>query len=264
MHIYQLGWDWKNPDNSVIERPDGHFGTHLILIRTKGRVVVNSQEYRVKENTVFLLDSCMSHALYADDGEYAFDWIRFSFEKADLALLDSLNLQFNVPIQLKDNAVSMLIAACEEIFNSDAAVKNESLDYIMRAILRHISGHSCTKTKNEQNYYKERLAGLRRNIYDMPANNWNIPDMAKELNVSVSHFQRLYKKKFGVSCMNDVFVSRMQYAKQLLLKSELSAKEIAVMCGYQNYEYFSRSFNRFACESPVRFREKHKENEIDS
>lgn len=260
MHIYQLGWEWKHPDNFVIERPNGHFGTQLILIRTKGRVVLNSQEYRVKENTVFLVESCMPHSLYADGGEYVDDWIRFNFEKDDQFFLDSLNLKFNVPIQLKDDAVSKLIAACEEIFNSDLTFKNESLNYIMRAILRHISEYSCIRTKNEQNYYKESLEQLRRNIYDSPANNWNIPDMAKEINVSVSHFQRLYKKEFGVSCMNDVFISRMQYAKQLLLKSELSAKEIAVMCGYQNYEYFSRSFNKYACESPVRYREKYKEN----
>ena len=71
----------------------------------------------------------MPHSLYADGGEYIDDWIRFSFEKDDQFFLDSLNLKFNVPIQLKDDAVSKLIAACEEIFNSDLTFKNESQLY---------------------------------------------------------------------------------------------------------------------------------------
>lgn len=261
MHIYQLGWNWKHPETFAIERPNGHFGTQIILVRTKARIVMNNQEYKVEENTVFLVESCLPHCLYADGEEYADDWIRLSFDKEDQDFLDSLDLKFNVPIKLKDDGVSKLIAACEDIFNSELSFKNETMNFIICAILRHISEHSCIREKNEQNYYTELLDKLKRNIYDDPAHDWNIPDLAKELNISVSHFQRIYKKQFGVSCMNDVFISRMQYAKQLLLKSEYSAKEIAVMCGYQNYEYFSRSFNKYACVSPVRYREKYKENQ---
>ncbi len=59
--------------------------------------------------------------------------------------------------------------------------------------------------------------------------------------------------------MNDVFMSRMDYAKQLLMNTDLPANEIAEKCGFNNYEYFSRSIAKYACGSPVKYRSKFKE-----
>ena len=260
MHIYMLGWNWKHPDTFAIERPNGHFGMQLILVRSKGRVKMDDKEYRVNKNTAFLVESCLPHCLYADGEEYADDWIRFSIDhEADGDFMDSLQLEFNVPIVLQDDAISQMIAAGVEIFKSDAAQKNETLNYLLRAILRHISEYVRQPDKRDQNYYTEALDRIRREIYDDPAHDWKIPEIAENLSISVSHFQRLYKKRFGVSCMNDVFISRMNYAKKLLLETDYSAKEIAYMCGYQNYENFSRTFVKYGCISPVQYRSKYKE-----
>ena len=51
----------------------------------------------------------------------------------------------------------------------------------------------------------------------------------------------------------------MEYAKQLLLETTLSAGEIAEKCGYQNYEYFSKSFAKYGCMSPVKYRQTYQE-----
>lgn len=259
MHIYLIGWNWKHSDEFKIERPNGHFGTQLILIRSKGRVCMDDREYHVEKNTAFLVESCLPHCLYADGEEYVDDWIRFSIDQEDREFMDSLHLEFNVPIVLKDDAVSQMIAAAESVFQSDVPQKNDTLNYMMYAILRHINEYVKPKDKNDQNYYAEALDKIKKEIYDDPAHDWTIPQIAEDLNVSVSHFQRLYKKRFGVSCMNDVFISRMNYAKKLLLETDYSAKEIAFKCGYQSYEYFSRSFVKYACISPVQFRNKFKE-----
>ena len=122
MHIYMLGWNWKHPDTFAIERPNGHFGMQLILVRSKGRVKMDDKEYRVNKNTAFLVESCLPHCLYADGEEYVDDWIRFSIDhEVDGDFMDSLQLEFNVPIVLQDDAISQMIAAGVEIFKSDAA-----------------------------------------------------------------------------------------------------------------------------------------------
>lgn len=260
MHIYMLGWNWKHSDTLAIERPNGHFGSQIILVRSKGRIIMDDREYHVKKNTVFLVESCLPHCIYADGEEYVDDWIRFSIDQEDdRDFMDSLDLEFNVPIELKDDAVSHMIAAGVEIFQSDVPHKNETLNFMMRTILRHINEYVKPQNKRDSNYYAEALDKLKKEIYEDPSHDWTIPKIAEDLNISVSHFQRLYKKRFGVSCMNDVFISRMNYAKKLLLETEYSAKEIAFMCGYQSYEYFSRSFVKYACVSPAQYRTKFKE-----
>lgn len=259
MHIYQLGWNWKHPETFAIERPNGHFGMQLILIRSKGRLIMGEHEYHVEGNTAFIIESCLPHCIYADGEEYTDDWIRFSLDQEDSEFIESLNLEYNVPIQLKNDSVSMLIAAGSEIFNSDVSFKNETLNYIMKAILCHISEYTVPTHRKNSNYYDKKLDKIKKDIYSHPSNDWSVSLIAENMSISVSHFQRLYKKKFGVSCTNDVFISRMQYAKQLLLETDYPVKEIAFMCGYQNYEHFSRSFAKYACVSPIQYRVKFKE-----
>lgn len=260
MHIYMLGWNWEHPDTLAIERPNGHFGSQIILVRSKARLRLGKKEYRVEKNTLFLVESCLPHCIYADGEPYIDDWIRFSIDQEDADFISSLHLPWNVPIPLKDEGISKMIAASVEIFNSDVARKNETLNHIMQAILLHVSQCAVPEQKKRPNYYDEALDRIKREIYDDPSHDWNIPKIAEDLNISASHFQRLYKNRFGVSCMNDVFISRMNYAKKLLLETDYSAKEIAILCGYQNYENFSRSFVKYACVSPVQYRSKFKES----
>ncbi|MBQ9809452.1 MAG: helix-turn-helix transcriptional regulator [Ruminococcus sp.] len=260
MFIYQLGWHWRHPADFVIERPNGHFGTQVILVQSKGRLKMGGTEYIVDKNTAFLVKNCLPHCIYGYEEEYVDDWIRFSLEQKDVDFIAGLKLEYNVPVKLRDDSVSKLIAAAVEIFDSEVPNKNETLHHILTAILLHMSEYAAPVDKKKRNYYDDKLDSLRGRIFQHPSENWNIPDLAAELNISVSHFQRLYKQKYGISCMNDVFMSRMEYAKQLLMNTELTAAEIAEMCGYQNYEYFSRSFVKYACVSPTKYRNKFKEN----
>ena len=139
MHIYLMGWNWKHPDTLAIERPNGHFGLQVIVVRSKGRLVMGDKEYRVDKNTAFVVESCLPHCIYADGEEYADDWIRFSLDKEDNEFIESLNLEYNTPIKLKNDSISKLISAGTEIFNSDITVKNETLNYILKAILCQLS-----------------------------------------------------------------------------------------------------------------------------
>jgi AraC family transcriptional regulator of arabinose operon len=95
---------------------------------------------------------------------------------------------------------------------------------------------------------------MRRQIYDDPSADWNIPAMAEQLSLSVPHFQRLYKQKYGVPCTKDILTSRMEYAKQLLISTDLSAVEVSEKCGYSDYSHFSKVFQKYACVSPAKFR----------
>ncbi len=259
LYLYQMGWHWSHPADFCIERPNGHFGMQIILIRTPAKVKMGGISYTVSPNTAFLVKSCLPHCLYANGCEYTDDWIRFSPEQNDHEMLDNLGLPWNEPIPLPDDTVSELIHSCVEIFESDMPNKNRILHHLMCAILLTLREYTKPKTAQKQNYYDQQLDALRKDIYSHPGKDWSIPVAAEELCISVSHFQRLYKLRYGISCSNDIFMSRMEYAKQLLLETELSASEIAAMCGYQSYENFSKAFSRYACQPPAKYRAAHKE-----
>lgn len=63
-----------------------------------------------------------------------------------------------------------------------------------------------------------------------------------------------FKRAFGCSPRAMVIDLRIQHAKNLLLESNLSVKEIAVRCGYQRQHEFARAFRQQAGVSPTEWR----------
>lgn len=63
-----------------------------------------------------------------------------------------------------------------------------------------------------------------------------------------------FKRAFGCSPRAMVMRLRIQHAKNLLLESNLSIKEIAARCGYQRQHEFARAFRQQAGHSPTEWR----------
>ena len=102
------------------------------------------------------------------------------------------------------------------------------------------------------------LERLRADIYSSPSGSRNIADMAKTLSVSPSHFQYLYTSRFGVSCYEDILCARMKNAEYYLLSTDMTVKNIAAVCGYENDVHFMRQFKRRYNMTPSQFRQKNK------
>ncbi len=63
-----------------------------------------------------------------------------------------------------------------------------------------------------------------------------------------------FKRAFGCSPRDMMLRLRMQHAKNLLLESSLSIKEIADRCGYQRQHEFARAFRQHTGASPTAWR----------
>lgn len=88
------------------------------------------------------------------------------------------------------------------------------------------------------------IINLHLEIETNPNYPWTIEEMADRLNMSVSYFQSVYKKNFGISCMKDVYEKRIEMAKKYLADSNYTITQIADLCGYQNTEHFCRQFKQ--------------------
>lgn len=102
--------------------------------------------------------------------------------------------------------------------------------------------------------YSDRLQSLRRHIYSTPQEEWTVEKMADELNVSISHMQRIYKNEFNISCNRDIIKARIQHAQKLLQTTDLKIYEVAARCGYQNANHFMRQFKEQLGVSALRYR----------
>lgn len=79
------------------------------------------------------------------------------------------------------------------------------------------------------------------------------------------YLSRLYKKYYNENIMDCLIRLRMDKAKELLEKSELSVKQISMQVGFTEPNYFTWAFKKINGETPLKYRQEHKaEQESES
>jgi AraC-like DNA-binding protein len=79
-------------------------------------------------------------------------------------------------------------------------------------------------------------------------------EIARTLHCNPDYLGRVYRETFGYSLTTGIHQVRMHHAKNLLLLSSLTVKEVSLACGYENPDYFRRMFRRFFDMQPNQFR----------
>lgn len=74
------------------------------------------------------------------------------------------------------------------------------------------------------------------------------------VNVSKNYFSALYKRETGMNIWDYVTEVRIEYAKRLLLTTNLKNYEISFEIGYENPSYFSKTFKKLTGLKPNEFR----------
>lgn len=95
------------------------------------------------------------------------------------------------------------------------------------------------------------LGFIEKQVYNSEL---TVATVAEECFTSVSTLQREFNKTFKTSPKKYLNALRMKKAAEMLAENQLSVKEIANICGFEDEKYFSRKFKKhFGC-SPKLYR----------
>lgn len=83
----------------------------------------------------------------------------------------------------------------------------------------------------------------------------SLADIAQAANLSERHLLRLFKEAVGVSPHQYVIRGRVEEAKALLRRTDLTIAEVAVVTGFAHHQHLNRHFKRLTGSSPERFRQ---------
>ncbi len=83
----------------------------------------------------------------------------------------------------------------------------------------------------------------------------SLEEVSRQVNISPYYFSKVFKEETGTNFIDYLTELRMKVAKRLLLESEKSMKEIGIMVGYCDPNYFSRSFKKNVGITPTEFKE---------
>ncbi len=105
---------------------------------------------------------------------------------------------------------------------------------------------------------QERLSRLAKRIDQSPAATWDFHKEAARLNVSYTHFRRLFQRFLGCAPGAYLMQSRLNAAAQMLCASEMTVSEIAEQTGFYDVPHFSRLFKKHTMLPPATYRREFK------
>lgn len=105
----------------------------------------------------------------------------------------------------------------------------------------------------------EPMERLRRYIEEHLDSNLSNMHLARQTGLSVTGFERAFKRLFGTTASRYVSQIRIGESARLLLQSDGTIDEIAERTGFPNRAYFSRVFKNLTGHTPARFRRRHKQ-----
>ena len=91
---------------------------------------------------------------------------------------------------------------------------------------------------------RDKLQHVLSYIEENLAQPLNAELLATEACLSVSHFQRVFKKEVGTTPKRFIDELRLAKAYELLTQGEGAVQDLTVLLGYNDYETFSRAFKR--------------------
>lgn len=99
-------------------------------------------------------------------------------------------------------------------------------------------------------HYNRVLAYVRANL----DTTITLDELAYEVDMSPSHFGRVFKETVGETPMQFVLSYRVEQAMRMLEDASLPLGEIAFACGFADQAHFSRSFKRVTGTTPRQYR----------
>lgn len=256
MRINRIGANWRHADLAVL-RPDGSGDYLLLIIKSKALVVIDGKEFHVSPNTMLLYRKGTPQYYFAVGEDYINDWVNFDMNAEDVDELQRLGIPFDTPTPLTDVVtISTLFKLMSTEMLLQSNCRGPFTESLMRALFQKISMSMSDEVSETAaaSPYIAKLTALREKIYSTPEEKWTVEKMCHELCISRTHLHRLYSDTFGVTCYNDVLASKMDYAKELLMKSDLSIRAVSEHCGFENDVSFMRCFKKCTGMTPTQFR----------
>ena len=252
LKLLTMGYAYAHFHGLEIFRAKGPSCYVFVHFRTPAEVLLNNAWVPSKDMCI-LFPPGVAHFYRSIGKEYVNDWIHFDDP-------DGFVKQTGLPtgkLFLPGNAayIKRAIQNLSESMHPDAPWQKEALDAELRGLLYRLAAEACRQEGAPvPSGHTKTLANVRTRLYGQPRPMATIAELAKEAGMSVSYFQALYKKQYGVSVGEDIIRGRLDRACFLLLNSNYPVIEIAYMCGYASDAHFSRQFKKMVGMSPGCYR----------
>lgn len=249
-----------------IKKQSSHFhDCHQIIFVKKGEIeiTINGCVKKAVSGDVVIISRFENHSIKIVSSEYERYVLRIS---VDLPADDLLFSLFTNRPENFDNIISLdeQKKNFENIFDKivfEHSLGNELSDRLQNMLMTEIMIYINRIFPYHLNEYSKKNVSLVSSVKNEFENNYfnefDLENIAKRYNVSVSTLTHTFKRIVGVSAFEYLLSCRMTAAKKLLTKGDMPIGEIVEACGFTDNSNFSRTFKKLNGISPTDFRKKY-------
>lgn len=255
MVIHKLGYHFQHKNGFTLHRPNGSGDWVLLIIPTAAYFVLNGKTVHTKPNCIILYQKGTPQHYGADGTVFVNHWIHFDLTDDEQDALRAMQIPLDEPFPCGDTAVFAQII--KNMYTEQYSInrhKEQSLQLYFQLLQLKISECLQSTSPPRSFPYYEKMSQIRSMIYQNPMNEQSIEALSREIMVSKSYFQHLYKQIFDVSVMQDVIAARIEHSQYLLANTDDSVSELAIRCGYRSDVHFMRQFKSIVGMTPTQYR----------
>ncbi|MCA0755129.1 AraC family transcriptional regulator [Paenibacillus sp. N4] len=224
------------------------------ILEGEGWIRIGGKDYYPKPGQLFLMpvNSKLSFSAL-NDRPYLKYWCHFQMTAGPFDLFQWIGVPLCINVTDPDKLTALFkdLVSCSRQRTVIARLREKALlleivslflEHVPLRILQHRSGELS------------RLSVIQQLVDDRLHEGITVDQMAEAVHLHPNYFIAYFKKHFGVPPLKYVNRKRTERAKQLLVTTPLSIKEIAGRTGFKETNHFTKFFRKETNLSPTEYR----------
>jgi AraC family transcriptional regulator len=275
---FQAGWSSINLAHyrqRAIDLPEVSNAQHIIVLPL-GHPILN-WEYGLEgrwqrvsylepdftSGYIDLLPADLPYRWRANSTVSTIEWVHCYLEPTFVAQIahESVNpdrVELVLTLKKADPLIHRLSLALKYSLEADGIGNRFYADSLATAIAAHLLRHYSTRhhrfPEYEDGLSKPKLRQAFEYIEAHLTEDILLSAIATELGMSQYYFCQLFKRSTGMTPHQYLIAQRIERAKHLLNKPELTITFVALECGFANQSHFAKCFRQYTGMNPKEFR----------
>lgn len=264
LSIRSIQLSYQHKKTETVDQPAGRCHGILMQFASRARILTENGLEEIFPGECILTFSRTPAYITGPEGGDGFSNSYIIFDEEEP--FRRASLQYGVPHNriIHETDAAGIHSLFSRIYMENALalpMHREKIDLLLRELLldlgRSASGREDGAFLPQDRALIDAVQRVRREMYLNLLEYQTVQSMADAASVSAGYFRSVYKALFGVSPKQDILHARVEKAKSLLAMTGQPFSQIALLCGFENENYFSRSFKRLVRQTPSAYRRQH-------
>ena len=230
--------------------------------------IIDDQEYLVSAGEVFLIGEPHSHTLNFRSGPNSYwdlyipdDLLHKICDMISYDLYEQIrSKQLLVHFKLSSRRLQNILHDLRELSNYDLIAStiespsdNKQL-FPSTFLIHYLLGIYSNRRKMEKSPLPDWFQNLLYNLQSPEFFSKPVADIISSTGYSPAQFSRVFKSQIGITLVEYLQSKRMDYALELLQKTDYSIIKISLEVGYTSLSFFIKTFKKLYGVTPLQYR----------